>query len=74
MKTAKEVLESVPYSTVTKEVIIQLMQEYGKEVLTEAINTIAKQPCVPVEGEEDYRPGKYMALGMLYEFKDKMIV
>ena len=52
----------------------KILKDYSREIIQQAINKISNQPIVfpPEEGEPDYGPGKYMAIGMLYEFKENL--
>jgi len=71
MKTVEEIENEItkmwPHSTV------EILQKWRKEIIQYCIDKIVKQPTTtPEEGEEDYRLGKYMAIGMLYNIKDEL--
>ncbi len=77
MRTAAEITEGVTWledmDSEQIRSIHECMKEYADEVMKESIKRISDRPTsTPEEGEDDYRPGKYMAIGMLYEFKEEI--
>jgi hypothetical protein len=50
-----------------------LLEEWQKEIVQKCIDTLRNYKTgEPEEGEKDYRPGKSMSIGILYELKENI--
>lgn len=71
MKTIEEVTQEITYSLdkSTK----QVLHSWQKEIIQHCIDTLRNYKAgEPELGQDDYIPGKYMSIGILYELQENI--
>lgn len=69
--STEEVLSILCYNWINNDE--KVLIQYSKELIQAAIGKISSVRTNPPDaGEDDYSPGKYMTIGMLYEFKEQI--